>query len=206
MKSTHPHNTKSSIGKVSSIHPSKNDDLSPLERAALNLNDEERAVVLSATEPTLFDKTMEQRAAAAGLDRWDYLTALSRPQVQDAIFAIQDARLRDGLSAVEAALKESAQMPGRNGHNDRALMLRMVGREHTKPPESQKITNTISDVVARKEAALKAAARAGIRVDRAEDRPSTRTKKSYQQVDDDARFQVSRPGDHDDEPADVPHF
>ena len=181
MKSTRSHNTRSNTGKAFSIHPSENDDLSPLEHAALVLSDEDKAVVLTVTNPNLFDKTMEQRAVAAGLESWDYLTALARPEVQDAIFAIQDARLRDGLPAVEAALKESAQIPGRNGHNDRALMLRMAGREHTKPPENQKITNTITDVVARKEAAIKEAAQSGVRVHRAEDSPPTRAIKSYQQ-------------------------
>lgn len=148
----------------------------PLDEAIEALSEIERLAAMASTDPANADKSTEEKAEAAGLTPYKYLSTLSIPRVQTAVLAILDARLFDEASAIQAAGLATARRPDKSGFFDRSKFLEKLGGGARK---SQQIADDIAAGIAaaeeRQRRLVQEAQAAGVQMDVAEqkqDRPA----------------------------------
>lgn len=103
----------------------------PADRAAIlamrALKPRHRRIVRAELDPENIGKALEIKAALAGVTRATYRRALTRQDVQDAMTTALRRMLAPLIPAVLAAAARSAALDGREGYQDRKLLLSMAG-------------------------------------------------------------------------------
>lgn len=171
----------------------------PLDEALEALSEIERLAAMASTDPANADKSTEEKAEAAGLTPYKYLSTLSIPRVQTAVLAILDARLFDEASAIQAAGLATARRPDKSGFFDRSKFLEKLGGGARK---SQQISDDIAAGIAvaeeRQRRLVQEAQAAGIQMDVAEQKEGQKALPGQRQARDpviDADFSFSPVGE-----------
>ncbi len=113
-----------------------------VELAALNrdLSKGERSLLAVLLDPKFFNKGPAERAPAARLSVRRYHEIMQREDFRKVVHEAQRSALQGNIAPIIAAAVESACTPTDEGHQDRKLLLEIVGYYNPR----QQITHTIT--------------------------------------------------------------
>lgn len=87
----------------------------------------ERSVIQVLSDPALYRETATERIAAAGVSRDRYYKIMKNPDFRQLQRDFVHDMIRERVAPVIGAALDTASVKGRDGHNDRDMVLQMAG-------------------------------------------------------------------------------